>query len=388
MGWDYAPFVIPEEIKDAWDARLRGRQLETDWRARFDRYREAYPELATEFDRRMRGELPADWSELARELIATVAAEAKDTATRQSSQRALEGYAPRLPELFGGSADLTGSNNTFHSGSKAVSASDPGGNYIHFGVREFGMAAIMNGLSLHGGLIPYGGTFLVFSDYARNALRMAALIGARAIYVLTHDSIGLGEDGPTHQPVEHLASLRAMPNMHIWRPCDGVETAVAWRAAIERASGPTGLILTRQSVPHMPRSADQVDAIARGGYILLDSDGAPEIILIATGSEVALAVAAARQLHEEKRRARVVSMPSTEVFDLQDEAYRTQVLPASGARLVIEAGVADGWWRYVAGRGRVIAMEEFGKSAPAKDLFEYYGYTAEAITAAARELIS
>jgi transketolase len=250
------------------------------------------------------------------------------------------------------------------------------------------MAAIMNGLALHGGFIPYGGTFLVFSDYARNALRMAALMELRVIYVLTHDSIGLGEDGPTHQPIEHLASLRAMPGMHVWRPCDGVETAVAWRAAIERANGPTCLVLTRQSVPHMARSADQIDAIARGGYILLDADGAPELVLIATGSEVGLAVAAARALHAEGRRVRVVAMPCTEVYDQQDGAYRAHVLPASGARLVIEAGSADGWWRYVAGNGRVIGIEGFGRSAPAKDLFEHFGYTADAITTAARELIA
>lgn len=388
IGWEHAAFVIPEDIRSAWDARERGAGLETEWQKRFAAYRDQYPELAADFERRMRGELPGDWAERADAIIAEIAAEATDAATRQASQRALEGFAPSLPELIGGSADLTGSNNTFHSGSKVIERGDAAGNYINFGVREFGMAAVMNGLALHGGFMPYGGTFLVFSDYARNALRMAALMKAQSIFVLTHDSIGLGEDGPTHQPVEHLASLRAMPNMWVWRPCDGVETAVAWRSAIERRNGPTSLVLTRQGVPHMPRTADQIDAIARGGYVLSDAGGEPELVLIATGSEVGLVVEAAKRLNGEGRRVRVVSMPCTETFDLQPDSYRAEVLPESGARLAVEAGTSDSWWRYVAGKGRVISIDRFGQSAPAKDLFEHYGYTPDAVTEAARSLIA
>ncbi|NNC65430.1 MAG: transketolase, partial [Gammaproteobacteria bacterium] len=308
IGWEHEAFVIPEDIRNAWDGRERGAALEAQWQERFDAYRDEYPALAAEFERRMRGELPHDWSEQADAVIAEIAGEAKDSATRQASQRALEGFAPHLPELIGGSADLTGSNNTFHSGSKVIASGDAAGNYINFGVREFGMAALMNGLALHGGFTPYGGTFLVFSDYARNALRMAALMKTQSIFVFTHDSIGLGEDGPTHQPVEHLASLRAMPNMWVWRPCDGVETAVAWRSAIERKDGPASLVLTRQGVPHMPSSDDRIDAIARGGYILSDADGEPELVLIASGSEVGLVVEAANRLNGEGRRVRVVSM--------------------------------------------------------------------------------
>jgi transketolase len=294
--------------------------------------------------------------------------------------------APHLPELIGGSADLTGSNNTVHKKSKAVTGVDPAGNYIYFGVREFGMGAVMNGLSLHGGFIPYGGTFLVFSDYARNSLRMAALMSLQSIYVFTHDSIGLGEDGPTHQPVEHLVSLRAMPNMHVWRPCDGPETAVAWRAAIERRDGPTSLVLTRQTLPHLPRTVDQTGMIARGAYVLYSGERAPQITLIATGSEVALALASAKVLEAEGLAVRVVSMPCIEVFERQSEQYKTHVLPAAGARLAVEAGVSDCWWRYVAGRGDVVGMTSFGKSAPAKALFEHYGFTVDAVAAAARRL--
>jgi transketolase len=388
IGWDQPPFVVPDDIRAAWDGGDRGRELEAEWQTRFGKYEQHHPELAAEFLRRMRNEFPTDWQTKAAAVVADVAAEAKDMATRKASQRALEGYAPYLPELFGGSADLTGSNNTFHSGSKVLDPHSGQGNYLHFGVREFAMVAMLNALGLHGGLIPYGGTFLVFSDYARNALRMAALMRTRNILVFTHDSIGLGEDGPTHQPIEHLASLRAMPNMSVWRPCDGVETAVAWRAALEHVDGPTSLILTRQSVPHMPRTTDQIDAVAQGGYILLDSDGEPELIFIATGSEVGLAMSVARQLQQDGRRVRVVSMPCTEVFDRQPDDYRSHVLPATDARrLVIEAGAPDGWWRYVAGKGDVIGIDRFGQSAPAAALFEDYGYTVEAITAAAeREL--
>jgi transketolase len=292
-----------------------------------------------------------------------------------------------MPELIGGSADLTGSNNTKHSTSVAIEPDDAAGNYFYYGVREFGMAAIMNGLSLHGGFIPYGGTFLVFSDYARNALRMAALMEAQSILVLTHDSNGLGEDGPTHQPIEHVASLRAMPNFDVWRPCDAVETAVAWAAAIDRRSGPTGLILTRQNTPHVERTRDQIAAIARGGYILVNGAEAPDLTLISTGSEIGLALGAAEQLAAQGTSVRVVSMPCVEAFERQDDAYRSHVLPDSGARLAIEAGVADCWWRYVAGRGDVVAMHTFGQSAPAEDLFEHYGFTVEAIVAAAKRLL-
>ena len=389
IGWEHPPFVVPEEIRTAWDGTDRGRDLEEGWQTRFDDYGRQHPELAAEFSRRMAGEQPADWLANASAVIDAVAGEAKDMATRKASQRALEGFAPYLPELFGGSADLTGSNNTVHSGSAAVDPDSGEGNYLHFGVREFAMAAISNGLSLHGGFIPYVGTFLVFSDYARNALRMAALIETQNIFVFTHDSIGLGEDGPTHQPIEHVASLRAMPNMHVWRPCDAVETAVAWRGALEKKTGPTSLILTRQALPHVPRTADQIDAVARGGYILLDSDGEPELILIATGSEVGLAMAAARQLQGNERRVRVVSMPCTEIFDEQSESYRNHVLPAGDARrLAIEAGVADSWWRYVHGRGDVIGIARFGQSAPAAALFKEYGYTEQAVTAVAQRLLS
>ncbi len=389
IGWDQPPFVVPDEIREAWDGSDRGLELEAAWQARFDRYALEHPDLAAEFLRRIRSELPADWRENAVAVIADVAAEAKDMATRKASQRALEGYAPYLPELFGGSADLTGSNNTFHSGSSVLDPRQGEGNYLHFGVREFAMVAVLTGLGLHGGFIPYGGTFLVFADYARSALRMAALMEMRNILIFTHDSIGLGEDGPTHQPIEHLASLRAMPNMDVWRPCDAVEAAVAWRAAIENATGPTSLIFTRQGVPHIPRTADQVDAIARGGYILLDSDGEPELIFIATGSEVSLAMTAAREIQRDDRWVRVVSMPCTETFDRQPDEYRLHVLPESNAsRLAIEAGAADSWWRYVAGRGDVIGIDRFGQSAPAAALLEEYGYTVKAIIAAAQRLLA
>ncbi|WP_428103374.1 transketolase [Candidatus Rariloculus sp.] len=387
LGWEHPPFVVPDDVRRAWDARDRGRELEADWQRRLAAYGQAHPDLAAEFSRRMRAELPADWPVHASEIVRTIAAEAREMATRKGSRRSLEGFAPQLPELIGGSADLTGSNNTWHSGSRPVSDSDATGNYVYFGVREFGMAAVMNGLSLHGGFVPYHGTFLVFSDYARNALRMAALIGTRSICVFTHDSIGLGEDGPTHQPVEHTASLRAMPNMHVWRPCDAVETAVAWRAAIERRTGPTSLVLTRQSLPHVERSADQIELISRGAYVLHDCETDPALVLIATGSEVRLAVGAARTLEASGVRVRVVSMPCMEVFEEQAEEYRRRVLPASGVRLAVEAGVADCWWRYVAGRGDVIAMSNFGQSAPGGALFEHYGFTVDTVVETAQRLI-
>ena len=388
IGWEYEPFVVPDELRDAWDARARGEALEAEWQQRFDAYAERWPDLAQEFQRRVQGELPRNWSGLADAAIREIAAEARDMATRKASLRALEAFAPHLPELIGGSADLTGSNNTLHSGSTVFDPEQPAGNYIYFGVREFAMAAVLNGLALHGDFIPYGGTFLVFSDYARNALRMAALMRIRSILIFTHDSIGLGEDGPTHQPIEHLSSLRAMPNMTVWRPCDTVETAVAWRSAVERLDGPTSLVLTRQGLSHVARTDEQIDRIARGAYILLDSDGDPEIILMATGSEVGLVLGAAQNLVSEGVRVRVVSIPCTEVFDAQPEEYRSNVLPANGAaRLAVEAGAKDCWWRYVGGQGDVLGMESFGQSAPGKAVMEHYGFTVEAVTEAARRVL-
>jgi len=387
LGWDEPPFVIPADVKDAWDARSRGERLEVDWQARFAAYRAAHPELAAELTRRMNAELPTAWPEHSEKAIAAIAAAAKTMATRKASQTALEAFAPQLPELLGGSADLTGSNNTQHKYSKLLTPADASGDYIHYGVREFGMAAIMNGMAAHGGIVPYGGTFLVFSDYARNALRMASLIGLQSIFVLTHDSIGLGEDGPTHQPIEHLTSLRVMPNMELWRPADTVETAVAWRAALERRTGPTSLVLTRQDLPHVPRTAEQIALIARGGYIVSSSAAPPALTLIATGSELQLAIGAARVLEQAGVAVRVVSMPCTQAFDRQNEEYRDHVLPAKGARLAIEAGATEGWWRYVAGRGTVIGIDRFGHSAPAKALFEQFGFTVDAVAAAARRLL-
>ncbi len=388
LGWELPPFEIPDDVKSAWDARERGKKLEAEWQRRFADYARKYPELAAEFERRMEAQLPKGWQEHADAAIAKAAAAGKTMATRKASQAALEAFAPQLPELIGGSADLTGSNNTLHAYSKVQSAAEPGGNYLHYGVREFGMSAMMNGMAAHGGVVPYGGTFLVFSDYSRNALRMACLIGLQSIFVLSHDSIGLGEDGPTHQPIEHLGSLRLMPRMHLWRPCDTVETAVAWRAAIERRDGPTSLILTRQDLPHVQRTPDQIGAIARGGYILSNGDGKPAITLIATGSEVQLAIGAAAELGAAGVAARVVSMPCTQVFDAQDADYRAHVLPAGGVRLVIEAGATGGWWRYAGDRGGVHGIDEFGHSAPAKPLFEKYGFTVAAVAQAARILMA
>ena len=387
LGWVEPPFVIPADVKDAWDARSRGERLEVEWQARFADYRSAYPELAAEFTRRMDGELPASWREHAEKAIGGIAAAAKTMATRKASQAALEAFAPQLPELLGGSADLTGSNNTQHKYSKPLTPVDASGDYIHYGVREFGMAAIMNGMAAHGGIVPYGGTFLVFSDYMRNALRMASLIGLQSIFVLSHDSIGLGEDGPTHQPIEHLTSLRVMPNMELWRPADTVETAVAWRAAIERRTGPTSLVLTRQDLPFVQRTAEQVALIACGGYIVSSSAAPPALTFIATGSELQLAVGAAKVLEQSDVAVRVVSMPCTQAFDRQSEEYRNHVLPPQGARLAVEAGATEGWWRYIAGRGTVIGIDRFGHSAPAKALFEHFGFTVDAVAAAARRLL-
>ncbi len=388
LGWNHQPFEVPAEIAAAWDARERGAAEQAKWSEAFAAYNAEYPEPAAEFARRMAGKRPRGWCKHADAAIAEIDGEGAEVATRKASLRALNAFAPFLPEMAGGSADLTGSNLTKHEGSTPISGDDAGGNYVWFGVREFGMTAICNGMSLHGGFIPYSGTFLTFSDYSRNALRMAALMKIRNIQVFTHDSIGLGEDGPTHQPVEHTASLRLMPNMSVWRPCDTVETAVAWRHAIENETGPTSLVLTRQGVPHQPRTAGQVADIARGAYVLQDCNGTPDILLIATGSEVSLAIDAAEKLAADGVQARVVSMPSTDVFDVQDADYRESVLPAAvTARVAIEAGVTDGWWRYVGTQGRVIGLDRFGESAPAGELFEHFGFTADNVVAVAKDLL-
>jgi len=389
LGWSHAPFEVPAEVATAWDARERGESDELAWNTAFAEYNQEHPELAAEFARRMAGKLPDAWPASADAAIADINVAAEDMATRKASLVALNAFAPVLPELAGGSADLTGSNLTKHNGSTPISGDDASGNYIWFGVREFSMTAIGNGLALHGGITPYLGTFLTFSDYARNALRMAALMEIQNILVYTHDSIGLGEDGPTHQPVEHTASLRLMPNMSVWRPCDTVETAVAWRYAIERRDGPTSLVLTRQGLPFQSRTAEQIANASRGGYVLRESAGVPDVVLIATGSEVALAVSAAETLEQDGVKTRVVSMPSTDVFDAQDDEYRRSVLPASvSARVAIEAGVTETWWRYVGAEGRVIGLDRFGASAPAKELFEHFGFTAENVVAVARELLN
>jgi transketolase len=388
LGWDDAPFEIPDAVAAAWDGRARGESAEQAWQERFGAYQAEHPELAREFLRRAHGRLPEDWDAYADAAVAAIADAGESMATRKASLVALNAFAPRLPELAGGSADLTGSNLTKHDGSKVITGDDAGGNYVYFGVREFGMSALCNGMALHGGVMPYVGTFLVFSDYARNALRMAALMKIQNIFVFTHDSIGLGEDGPTHQPVEHTASLRLMPNMHVWRTCDTVETAVAWRHAIERRDGPTSLVLTRQGLPHQVRDNDQLGSIARGGYVLRDCDGEPRILLIATGSEVPLAMSAADVLANDGVAVRVVSMPCVEVFEAQDEAYRDSVLPAAvRARVVIEAGVTDTWWRYAGQEGRVIGLNRFGESAPAAELFEHFGFSTDNVVTVARELL-
>ena len=387
LDWSSEPFVIPDDIRRDWDARERGAAREAQWRERLNAYRASFPELAAEFERRMKGDLPASWRDVVNDYLAQAAQANASVATRQASQQALNAFGPRVPELFGGSADLTGSNNTNRKDSKVFSGDDASGNYLHYGVREFGMCAVMNGIALHGGAIPYGGTFLVFSDYARNALRMSALMKQRVIYVMTHDSIGLGEDGPTHQPIEHLPSLRIIPNMTVWRPCDVTETAQSWADAVERRDGPTVLALTRQALPAQPRTAEQVAAIRRGGYILKDCEGTPEAILIATGSEVAIAVAAAGLLQQKGRRVRVVSMPCTSVFDAQDESYRERVLPRQVERRVaVEAAAPETWWRYVGSRGAVVGMTSFGASGVAKDLFKHFGFTPENVVAAVERL--
>jgi transketolase len=389
LGWNSPPFEIPADIRAAWDMREKGARVEQEWRARFAAYKAEFPALAAEFERRMSGDLPAGFGELLNAYIARTQAEGKALATRQSSQAVLNALGPTVPELLGGSADLTPSNGTLRKDSVALTPASPGGNYVHFGVREFGMSAIANGIVCHGGLIPYVGTFLTFSDYARNAVRMAALMRLRVIFVYTHDSIGLGEDGPTHQPIEHVASLRMIPHMDLWRPCDAVETAAAWGAAMENRDGPTCLIFTRQSVVHQARDAAQVAAIKRGGYVLIDSAGTPDVIVIATGSEVGIAADAVRTLAAKGRKVRLVSMPSTNTFDSQDDAYKQSVLPPSVTRRVaVEAGVTAPWWHYVGLQGEIVGINHFGASAPAKELFKAYGFTPEHVVAAIEKVLS
>ena len=388
LGWNHGPFEIPADIYAQWDAKVEGAAREAAWDERFAAYRAEFPELAAEFERRMKGELPADFAQKAAEYIAKVAADGETIASRKASQNALNAYGPLLPELLGGSADLAGSNLTLWKGCKAIRANDASGNYVNYGVREFGMSAIMNGVALHGGLIPYGATFLMFMEYARNAVRMSALMKQRVLYVFTHDSIGLGEDGPTHQPVEQLASLRVTPNLDTWRPADAVESAVAWKYAIERKSGPSALIFSRQNLPHQPRDAEQLANVERGAYILNDCAGEPDAILIATGSEVGLAVAAAAELTAKGRKVRVVSMPCTSVFDAQDAAYKQSVLPVEvSARVAIEASHADYWYKYVGLEGRVIGMTTYGESAPANELFETFGFTVENLVSTVEEIL-
>jgi transketolase len=380
LAWSSPPFEIPADIGAAWDRREKGAAAEREWRTRFDAYAQAFPALAAELERRMAGDLPAGFDDLLRAFAGGAQSEGKSLATRQSSQATLNAIGPSLPELLGGSADLTPSNGTWRKDSVTLSPVAPAGNYIHYGVREFGMSAVMNGISAHGGLIPYGGTFLTFSDYARNAVRMACLMRIRVIFVYTHDSIGLGEDGPTHQPIEHLASLRLIPHMDLWRPCDAVETAVAWGVALDSREGPTLLVLTRQACTHQAREPKQVANITRGGYVLIESSGTPEAIVIATGSEVGIAAEAVRSMNAKGRKIRLVSMPSTNRFDAQDEAYKESVLPAAVTRRVaVEAGVRADWWRYVGLKGQVVGIDHFGASAPAKVLFPQFGFTAEKV---------
>jgi transketolase len=389
LGWDHAPFEIPAEIADAWNAREAGAVMEAAWREKLEAFREEFIGLAEEFERRMSGELPGGWSEESEKIITALQEAGGNVATRKSSQIALNAFGPLLPELIGGSADLAGSNNTIWSGSVNVNDATESGNYIYFGVREFGMTAICNGLSLHGGFIPYSATFLVFSDYARNAVRMSALMSIRNIHVYTHDSIGLGEDGPTHQPVEHVASLRLIPNLQVWRPCDTVESAVAWKCALESNHAPSALIFTRQNLPHQPRTQKQLENVARGGYVLLEADGNAQALIIATGSEVGLAVEAAKELSSSGVKVSVISMPNPGLFKQQDADYRESVLPASvAARVAVEAGVTAGWASFVGDKGHVIGIDRFGASAPASELFKNYGLTAEHVSQAVRDSLA
>ncbi|MCX7668674.1 MAG: transketolase, partial [Anaerolineae bacterium] len=383
LGWTHAPFVIPENIYAGWTARARGAATRGDWQRRFEAYRAAFSAEAAEFERRMKGDLPTGWSERLAGVFTALAAREDAVATRKASQIALDHLAPLLPEFFGGSADLTGSNLTNFKGSK-IAGRDTPGNHLSYGVREFGMAAIMNGIALHGGYLPYGGTFLTFADYSRNAIRMAALMKQRVIHVMTHDSIGLGEDGPTHQAVEQVPSLRLIPNLDVWRPADQLETAVAWAAAVERRDGPTLLALSRQNLPRVVSDTGRVADIRRGGYVLLDCDGKPELLILATGSETHLAVEAAKTLATEGRRVRVISMPSTTVFDRQDKTYRDAVIPCGMPRMAIEAAHPDFWRKYVGTRGDIVGVPTFGESAPAKAVYEHFGITVPAIVERAK----
>ena len=389
LNWEYEPFIIPANIYAAWDAKAKGAEEEQSWDAKFAAYSTAYPELATEFKRRMSSELPANWDAESRAFIEKLQTNPANIASRKASQNAIEAYAHVLPEFLGGSADLASSNLTLWSGSKPIRADhNVDGNYINYGVREFGMSAIMNGIALHGGFIPYGATFLMFYEYAHNAVRMAALMKQRVLFVYTHDSIGLGEDGPTHQPVEQTAALRYIPNLETWRPADQVESAIAWKAAIERQDGPSALIFTRQNLQQQDRTTEQLANVARGGYVLKDAAGTPDLILIATGSEVELAVKAAEVLEAEGKKVRVVSMPSTNVFDKQDEAYRESVLPRSVTkRVAIEAQLSDFWYKYVGFEGRIVGMNSFGESAPAGELFKLFGFTVENVVTKAKEIL-
>ncbi|RJT46000.1 transketolase [Rahnella woolbedingensis] len=387
LGWNYPAFEIPQDIYAAWDAKEVGKAKEKAWNDKFAAYANAYPELAAEFDRRVNGKLPADWETQSQAFIEGLQAKPANIASRKASQNTLEEFGKILPEFLGGSADLAPSNLTMWSGSKSL-IDDVAGNYIHYGVREFGMTAISNGLALHGGFLPYSATFLMFVEYARNAVRLAALMKIRNVFVYTHDSIGLGEDGPTHQPVEQMASLRVTPNMSLWRPADQVESAVAWKYAIERNDGPVALIFSRQNLTQQPRTAEQLANVARGGYVLKDSEGTPEVILIATGSEVGITVEAADKLAAAGTKVRVVSLPSTDVFDKQDEAYRESVLPkAVTARVAVEAGIADYWYKYVGLNGAIVGMTTFGESAPAEQLFKEFGFTVDNVVAKAQALL-
>ena len=387
IGWNYPPFEIPKEVYDAWDGRTKGKKIEAEWDQKFNEYTKKYPSESTEFKRRIAGDLPANWREHAENAITQVNEKAETIASRKASQNAIEDLAPALPELVGGSADLAGSNLTLWSGSKGIS-NETGGNYIYYGVREFGMSAIMNGLSLHGGIIPYGATFLMFSEYARNALRMAALMKIRNLFVFTHDSIGLGEDGPTHQAVEQTATLRYIPNMDVWRPCDSVESTVSWARSIERKDGPSTLIFSRQNLPFQKRNAATIKLIDRGGYILSEaSDGKPQAIIIATGSEIGLAMSAQQALAESGISVRVVSMPCTSLFDRQDQAYKDSVLLNGVKRVAVEAGTADFWYKYVGLEGAVVGMTTFGESAPAGDLFNHFGFTVDNVVKTVKNVI-
>lgn len=388
LNWAQAAFDIPKEIYAEWDAKSKGQAAEKAWDEKFAAYQAAYPELAAEFKRRTHGDLPANWQAESQKFIEKLQANPAAIASRKASQNAIEAYAPLLPEFLGGSADLASSNLTLWSGSKPIRANIVDGNYINYGVREFGMSAIMNGIALHGGFIPYGATFLMFMEYAHNAIRMAALMKQRVLFVFTHDSIGLGEDGPTHQPVEQTAALRLIPNLQTWRPCDQVESAIAWKSAVERKDGPSAMIFTRQNLAQMDRTPEQLANVARGAYVLKDCNGTPELILIATGSEVELAVKAAEQLAAEGRKVRVVSMPSSNVFDAQDATYRESVLPSAvSKRVAVEAGISDFWYKYVGFGGRIVGMNSFGESAPADQLFKLFGFTVENVVEKAKEIL-